>query len=45
MKGIINKRKSPFLDVQKDWSSEDFVKIPETMQRGIVECLRFDNPS
>ena len=42
---IKQKIKSPFLDIQKDWASEDFVSIPVNMQRGIVECLRFDNPS
>lgn len=42
---IKNKIKSPFLNTQKDWANEDFVTIPKLMQKGIVEALRFANPS
>ena len=42
---IKNKIKSPFLNTQKDWANEDFVTIPKAMQKGIVEGLRFANPS
>jgi len=31
--------------MQKSWDDEDFVKIPAEMQRGIVEDLKFINPS
>ena len=36
---------SPFINHQKSWDDEDFIKIPEEMQKGIIDNLGFQKPS
>jgi hypothetical protein len=42
---IKQKITNPFLNMQKSWDDDEFVAIPELMQKGIVEELKFMNPS